>query len=91
MAGYVRLFATLRITLHFVALVGATNLPATMLHVPVSLQVFFPLEGVVTIFDSVVFERFFTVVVNTLKPGRAVNTDAADTFPDGAIDTTSNV
>ena len=91
MAGYVLLFATFRITLHFVAFEGATNLPATMLHVPVSLQVFLPLEGVVTIFDNVVFDFFFTVVVSTLNPGRAVNTDAADTFPDGAMDTTSNV
>lgn len=78
-AGYVLLLATFNFSLQVAFLLGATNFPDLMEHKPVSLQDFFPVEGVVMIFVSVVFEYFLTEVINTLKPGRAVMIEEAET------------
>jgi hypothetical protein len=55
-----------------------------MLHVPVSLHVFRPLEIVVRIEPNVVRDRRATVVFFTVNPGRALTTSLlADTFAVG--------
>jgi hypothetical protein len=84
MAGCFAVRATRKVTTHLVFLRGATSRPDTMLHVPVSLQVFLPVEIVVKSAPKVVRDRNATTDFFTVKPGRAFCTNVlADTFPVG--------
>lgn len=92
MAGCFAVRATLKVTTHVVFLRGATRRPDTMLQVPVSLQVFRPLEIVVTSDPSLVRDRSATSDFFIVKPGRAFTTNLlADTFPVGDLVVRENV
>jgi hypothetical protein len=71
---------------------GAIRRPLEIEQRPVSLQVFFPFDTVVTTDDKRVRDFFFTVVFFTSKPGRAVTTTLdAPTCPELVLVVTENV